>query len=287
MKLYDQWRELPPEFFTKINISQLFLSFSLLIPSIFINSFRWPFVLKRLNASISWFSATRIWYQSQAGRFLPGGFWNYAARFYLSKNKMNNDMIVTSIYLETIIRVISELLIFLITIPFFHHLQGNIWIAVVCILLILVFLIFMGKPNLISHLGKIKPLRSLFKEPDQIQISSVKTGHLYQILIYNILTTLIVLFTFYIFLHSFFPVTWQQLPMIAGSLSASIVFGFLFPFAPNGLGVREGILTLLLSQLMPFSAAAVIALATRVWLSIGEAFLIFLFFIRFPTKNNP
>lgn len=287
VKIYGQWQELPPAFFSEVNMPLLLLSLVILIPSIFINSFRWTIVLKMMNASISWLSVTRIWYQSQAGRFLPGGLWNYVARFYLSQKKLDQNTIVTSMFIETIIRVISELLIFLITLPFFQTLPRVNLIALLCIILILIFGIFLLKPTTILQIRRLKLFKNKFEALEQIGNMTLKPGNILLLLAYNVLTGLLVLFAFYFFVKSFFPLTWGHFPMVIGSLSASIVFSFLIPFVPNGWGVREGVLTILLNQLMPLSVAAIIAVSTRVWLTIGEAILISLSFLRNPNKNNP
>ena len=43
------------------------------------------------------------------------------------------------------------------------------------------------------------------------------------------------------------------------------------PLAPNGWGIREGILVFLLARLMPTSVAVMISVTSRVWLALPEA----------------
>ena len=66
------------------------------------------------------------------------------------------------------------------------------------------------------------------------------------------------------------------LPPLTGSLAAATVIGFLVPLAPNGWGVREGILVFLLAQLMPTSVAVMVSVTSRVWLALAEALWVIL-----------
>jgi hypothetical protein len=46
--------------------------------------------------------------------------------------------------------------------------------------------------------------------------------------------------------------------------------GFLVLIAPAGLGVREGVFTLILKTVVPEPLAIIAALVTRVWMTVGE-----------------
>ena len=65
--------------------------------------------------------------------------------------------------------------------------------------------------------------------------------------------------------------------MDAGVLTACFalawVIGFLSFLTPGGLGVREGLLSLLLSSYMPAPQATLIALICRVWMLSAEIVL--------------
>jgi uncharacterized membrane protein YbhN (UPF0104 family) len=55
----------------------------------------------------------------------------------------------------------------------------------------------------------------------------------------------------------------SEMPAIAAATSLAGVAGVLFVFAPAGFGVRDGVLTALLSTVMPLEAAASVAIAHR------------------------
>jgi uncharacterized membrane protein YbhN (UPF0104 family) len=57
---------------------------------------------------------------------------------------------------------------------------------------------------------------------------------------------------------------------IVASFAAAYLIGFLALFAPGGIGVREGILTLLLTPYLGTGIAALVAVVARLWLTLIE-----------------
>lgn len=72
------------------------------------------------------------------------------------------------------------------------------------------------------------------------------------------------------------PLELRMWRRIAVAFCASHLLGMLAIVFPQGLGVREGLLTLLLSRHLPVSIAALIAVATRVWSTLIVAALFLL-----------
>jgi hypothetical protein len=52
--------------------------------------------------------------------------------------------------------------------------------------------------------------------------------------------------------------------------AAAYTLGYLALLAPNGLGVREGVMVLLLGSLIAAPLPTIVALAARLWLAVGE-----------------
>src|SRR5690606_34601930 len=73
----------------------------------------------------------------------------------------------------------------------------------------------------------------------------------------------------------------------AGTIAAAYLSGYLFLLAPAGVGVREGVMTALLAQVVPTSAAIVIAVASRLWFTAAELLpLAALPWLREPVRAN-
>jgi hypothetical protein len=74
----------------------------------------------------------------------------------------------------------------------------------------------------------------------------------------------------FLLVRSFYPLTLTQLPVMMGGYAVSWMIGFLVLITPAGLGVREGIYTLILKTVMPEPVAIISAMVTRVWVTAGE-----------------
>ena len=70
---------------------------------------------------------------------------------------------------------------------------------------------------------------------------------------------------FFLFIKSFYPVVPSQLLLVTGTYAVAWSIGFLSVITPSGLGVREGVLSLLLTSVLPPATATFVALLSRVW----------------------
>lgn len=78
---------------------------------------------------------------------------------------------------------------------------------------------------------------------------------------------------FFLFIKSFFPVAVSQLFVVTGIYAFAWSIGFLSVITPSGLGVREGILSLLLINVLPPATATLVALLARLWTLTAELLL--------------
>jgi len=271
-QLIRGYHNLPAGFFQNIKVAPLAGSLIVLIFALLLVSFRWGFTLQAMGVSVGWWSAAKIWFLSQVGRHAPGGIWNYVARFYLGRTEMPDGTVITSMILETGLRVVSEILVFLLSIPFWpqrRFLTTNaVFLLAVSVALGLVLL----HPNLLQRFANLWVMRRVGLKA--VDFSGIRYVTMFGLLIYYILSVTIVGMAFFIFVSALYPVTISLLPHLTGSLAASVVLGFLVPLVPNGWGVREGILTFLLAQILPMPVSIVIAMASRIWLTAGETFWI-------------
>lgn len=75
---------------------------------------------------------------------------------------------------------------------------------------------------------------------------------------------------FFLFIKSLTPVSTSQLPVVTGTYAVAWSIGFLSIITPSGLGVREGILSVLLTNVLPPTTAMLIALLSRLWTLSAE-----------------
>jgi hypothetical protein len=92
----------------------------------------------------------------------------------------------------------------------------------------------------------------------------------------------------FILISSFCPLPITRLPVMLGGYAVSWMIGFLVLVTPAGLGVREGIFTLVLRGFLPEPIAIISAIVTRVWMALGEltAALVGFIFLRASSRRK-
>ena len=84
---------------------------------------------------------------------------------------------------------------------------------------------------------------------------------------------------FYLLVCSVYPIPFGQFLYVAGVFGLAVMVGMVTFFAPSGLGVREGIITLGLTVIMPKEEAVIIALLARVWATFAELLFILIIYL--------
>jgi len=274
-QLVRGWHNLPVGFHSNVRWFRLLGSLAMLVPALLFVSSRWWLTLRAMGVRVGWWDAVRIWFLSQAGRYLPGGVWSYVGRFLLGRAKMTQETVIASMVLETGLRVVSEVLVFLLSLPFWSGADFLGTVSVPLLIGMVSLMLVVLHPSILGRLGRVSLLQRLGLDP--IDLSGLRYRAVLALLAYYMLTVVMVGFAFYIMVGAFYALPGRMVPAVTGSLAASMVLGFLVPFVPNGWGVREGTLAFLLSQMMPFSVAIVISGAARIWLTLGELVWILVF----------
>jgi glycosyltransferase 2 family protein len=70
--------------------------------------------------------------------------------------------------------------------------------------------------------------------------------------------------------RSLHPLAAADVPLAVAAYAAAYAIGFLALITPAGLGVREGVLTVALAQIMPVGVALAVALLSRLWMMLVE-----------------
>lgn len=78
---------------------------------------------------------------------------------------------------------------------------------------------------------------------------------------------------FFLFVRSVAPVQWTEVAVLTACFAFAWIVGFLSFLTPGGLGIREGLLSLLLANYMPVPQASFVALLCRLWMLSAEIFL--------------
>lgn len=91
---------------------------------------------------------------------------------------------------------------------------------------------------------------------------------------------------FYLFVRSLAPVAWTDAGILTACYAFAWIVGFLSFLTPGGLGIREGLLGLLLSSYMSVPQATLVALLCRVWMLSAELILASIAFFLNTTETS-
>jgi uncharacterized membrane protein YbhN (UPF0104 family) len=233
-----------------------------------IQIFKW--ILTKSGSSISYLRLFKVWFISGLGKYLPGKVWQVLGMiFMLEKEGVSKKHAFSSVVLGQTLSVISGLFVSVLLLgadlysKFFSRKPGFMVAEVIATLILLVLLCYPKVLEKIVNLG----LGILKKEKISLDIT-VK-----DVIIYFLSYTLSWLFyglAFLIFIKAIAQASFNIYPTLTGSFAFSLNMGFLALFAPGGIGVREGILVLLLETYFPAPVAVLISILSRLWISLVE-----------------
>ena len=252
--------------------SFLALSFLFLFANQTISSLAWKRVLLLFGAKLPLAQCFKIMFVSALGKYLPGKVWPYLGQMYLSR-KAGIPRSVTLLSVLMLFGISS--LVGLLTFVASLYLWGSFSAIQVSLLLLgsLAFILFILSPPVLNRLlGALALVSNRFRKgtiPEDVMVR----GDLWDIAkIISIFAANWVVFgiALYLVSNSFYHLTVSQTIILCGVFAVSVISGIVSFLVPAGLGVREGVLSYLLSLFIPISAAIVISLVLRVWLILGE-----------------
>jgi len=236
----------------------------------------WSVVLASLGYTVSYGDAWDIYFIGNLGRYIPGKVWTVAGIAYMAgKSGIPAVIAGTSAVCAQAYSILSSFVFFVMFLIFKSaDFAGyrSIWILPVPIILMVIFL----RP---AHLERVlnSVLVRLGRKPVSIELTTaaaLKITGLY------LLSWFLFGGAFWLFVAAVTgDITFNPL-FLAGAYAVSYVGGFLAFFVPGGIGVREGILSVLLTGTVPAGVAVVIAVSSRLVITCVELVCVAIVFIR-------
>lgn len=259
-----QWNQLQA-YPWQIEIGWLLLALVLLWLTWLLELNQWRFILGRLGGSLRYGEAARIWFLSNIIRYIPGNVWQFLGMSEMTaQHGIPRTVTFTSIALHQAISTLAGLLLAAVYFAlaghsaWFDRLRLALWLAPLG-------LIFLHPRVLEATLNRV--LTWLKRPPLRITLTVADLARL--LLAYGLVWLGFGL-GFSALVRGLAPVAWTQAPWLIASYAAAYVLGYLSLLTPSGLGVREGILVLLLQAVFRAPLPAIIALVARLWMVIGE-----------------
>ena len=268
--LYQNWNQLLEyEFF--FNSYLLVASLLMLIVHYFILSFVWHVLTDKMHVHINYISSVKNWFYSQLWKYIPGRFGIMLGRAYLyQKGGVSIKGVSFAVLVEAVMSLIAACVIFLFSFFLVDELRGDTAISgnvifIVSSITIVGWMVFL-QPDIFQKV--VNYALDLMKK----ERITVEWSYLDSIIIFccYLLNWLVLGGAFYLFVNSFTPVPMNELFFLTGSLAFASVVSFISLFAPAGIGVREGILFIFLSRIMPESIAVILSIASRMWHIVTE-----------------
>lgn len=225
----------------------------------------WFLITRRAGMRLTWPMAVRMWSDSLLGRYLPGRVWGLAVRIEGCR-KAGEPLARASraMLMEAIVTLASSGGVALLVLLRFDPGPGTV--ATLCGALMLEA-VALSRPSVISW-----ALRNIarWKGTPAASWNDPSPAHLWDLWLLSLLGYAASGLGFFFFLRSLTPVSVQSLPYTSGALFFAGLAGMLAVIVPSGLGVREGVLTVLLLPLMPPPLAALASLLSRPWMIAAE-----------------
>jgi len=260
--LYLNWNKIV-QYDWNINYYFLAYSFLLLMVGSFLIALGWNLILRVLGGKLGYKRALKIFFITDLAKYVPGKVWTIVGKVYLcAKEGIPIAKTSASVVIQPLIQVIAGILIFLLSLPFWTKTSGfmsklYLFFPLIPIGLILLHPAIMTKPlNFVLTRLKQKPIELNIKYRDILLILLLWCG-----------LWIITGIASYFLIISIYSFPTSQLPVVIGIFSIAGISQFL---TPSGIGVLEGVLTVLLGLYLPVHIAIFIALLARVWKTVTE-----------------
>ncbi len=276
--MWKNWRQIPFEQI-RFNYWLVILSYACMFASFLTHAGVWKLMLAAYGAKLSYVHSFQIVVTSQLGKYIPGKVWFALGRMYLAKEfGVPERVSIVSVALESVLLVISGAVIALLTIvaPWAQNFPLKYSLLA---LIIVVCGLVVTHPRIF---GRLVNLTTRMLKQESIQMNLTYAGMVGLLLLYSVCWFWQGI-GFFFLIGSFYEIEMAKWPVIWGIYALAWITGFLSFLAPAGLGVREGLMTLLLSFYMPLSLAVVVALVARIWSTVAE---VLAFFVSLPAMRK-
>jgi len=262
----------------ELRVGLLVLS-TLLLGGYFLGrSLLWFYLTRQTGVAIPLEESVAAWFYSQLGKYVPGKVFLYLGRLYYYRRRDRSVAVVSMTFLvETLATLSASVVTVLVALLTLDAGDVATWRPVLVVALV-GLAIALSPRFLNATLGLA--LRLFRRPPQRVDLTARQT---FSFVLLYVANWLIFGLAFAVFINSIVPISFGYVVYLAGSFSLASLAGMFSVFVPSGLGVREGILMFMLSQVMPLETAIVISLAARLWFTAVE--LLGVAIVRIKTRS--
>ncbi len=262
--IYGNWRQVRNEPW-QLEAGYLVLSFVPASGWFLARPLGWKIVIDCFGHSIPFGEIYRVYRQSELSRYVPGGIWQFASRIYLIRRYgVRPSVCLAATLVDMTLAALASMVPAVWAIAAAMPQLGKYQRAVLLVFPLLSFAVV--HPRTLNAWAGF--LSRLLKQPyTPIRIGAAKLFGVWAMYLaaWVGLTAAMAFFA-----RSLLPAAGSSFAFIAGSYAFAWLTALLTMIAPAGMGIREGILGLLLGRVLAAGTGLTLAVAMRMWLVAME-----------------
>jgi glycosyltransferase 2 family protein len=225
----------------------------------------WRVILGSLGGELRFRQAAPVWFLSNIIRYIPGNVWQFLGMAELAASEgVPRLATLTSIVLHQAISTAAGLV--MAAIYFGIAGQGEWFVRLRPFLYAVPLGLLLLQPRLLERV--LNWVMGKLGRPS-LQVT-LTWAQVWVLLLRYLIVWLGMGLSFVALVRALSPVTGDQVLYLVAAWAAAYVIGYLSLLTPSGLGVREGVIVLLLVAVMPEALAVVVAIVARLWMVVGE-----------------
>jgi len=250
----------------RVRWSYVFAAFLVTLANYIMNFFIWVWLTSSFGLKVPLLKAARGWFLSYLGKYIPGKVALLLVRLD-AYSGFSKKVVALATIVEYIVALAAACLVIIFSVMISPEIVPVYmrWASLICAIILLAILY----PPLLKGLANWA-LRLFRREPID-DFPSFKKILLF-VMAYMV-TSLVSGLVIFLVLNALTPVSFKYFLAITGIYNIAGLVGLAALFAPGGIGVREGMLFLLLPLFIPKPAVIVGAIVTRLLLILVELLL--------------
>ena len=231
-----------------------FVAYALLIEG-------WRRLIAGAGEQLAWRDAAVIWLAGNLGKYVPGKVWSIVAMSGMAAERGVSPGVAAGS--SVVMQIVTIAAGAAVVVASGGAIPGGPLAAIVLVLVIVAAL--HALPYVIPP-----ALKLVGKRAESVKVPA--RGTLWLTIVVAGAAWVLLSLGFMLFVRAILPGAGDGALAYVSAYTASYIAGFLAPFAPGGIGVREPALVIAMTQLglAGTTDAAVIAVASRVWLTVIE-----------------
>ena len=259
--IHGNWQQVRAEPW-RLDLVWLAGSFALAAAWHLVRPLGWTLLIRGFGHAVPYWDIYRVYRKSELSRYVPGGIWQFAARIYLTRRYgIGAAVCLAATLLDMTLAALAALLPAAWLAGSASTSLGQ-WQRISLLAFPFLACVFVIPPVFNAW---AKPVARLLGQPYQrLEVSVSRMLGIWAA--YCAMWSLLA-FAMASFARALLPgLDAQQLAFIAGCYAMAWAAALLTMISPAGMGIREGILGLLLGQTLAAGTAMTLAVAMRLWI---------------------